>query len=208
MWMMTKDGSPRRSRRLKLNPVHLQGMMKPGRSVIICSHGGERRGVWGGPFVCLAWGRAPESVRKPQQPPLSDPQTRSVNRSTALPARNEGFFLCVCFFSSQKSQEPSVKCNFSRAAIFQQNRHPRWFQAQTCVGTWEPRMSPPQAQAGVDRVVPGTWDGHLPGVWKLIRLISTGSLGWCGARSALFRRHLVRGSESLRLLSGGEQKWR
>lgn len=38
-----------------------------------------------------------------------------------------------------------------------------------------------------------------------MRLISTGSLGWWGARSALFSRHLVRGSESLRLLCRSKQ---
>lgn len=57
-------------------------------------------------------------------------------------------------------------------------------------------------------VTPGTWDKHLPGVWKLMRRISTGSLGWWGARSALFRRHLVRGSESLRLLCGSKQTYK
>lgn len=46
----------------------------------------------------------------------------------------------------------------------------------------------------------------LPGVWKLILLISTGSLGWWGAISALFRRHLVRGSESFRLLHNKPKK--
>jgi hypothetical protein len=51
-------------------------------------------------------------------------------------------------------------------------------------------------------IIPGIWDQYIPGVWKLMRLISTGSLGWWGARSALFSRHLVRGSESLRLLQG------
>lgn len=54
-------------------------------------------------------------------------------------------------------------------------------------------------------VVPGARDKHIPGVWKLMRLISTGSLGWWGARSALFRRHLVRGSESFRLLCVSRQ---
>lgn len=54
--------------------------------------------------------------------------------------------------------------------------------------------------------VPGTWGKRVPGVWKLMRLISTGSLGWWGARSALFSRHLVRGSESLRLLWRRERR--
>lgn len=54
-------------------------------------------------------------------------------------------------------------------------------------------------------VVPGARDKHAPGVWKLMRLISTGSLGWWGARSALFSRHLVRGSESFRLLCVSRQ---
>lgn len=40
----------------------------------------------------------------------------------------------------------------------------------------------------------------IPGVWKLIRLISTGSVGWWAIISALLNRLLVPGSESLRLL--------
>lgn len=39
----------------------------------------------------------------------------------------------------------------------------------------------------------------LPGVWKLMRLISTGSVGWCGVMSALLSRHFVRGSDSFLL---------
>lgn len=39
----------------------------------------------------------------------------------------------------------------------------------------------------------------LPGVWKLIRLISTGSVGWWGVMSALLSRHFVRGSDSFLL---------
>lgn len=48
----------------------------------------------------------------------------------------------------------------------------------------------------------------LPGVWKLMRLISTGSVGWWGVMSALFSRHFVRGSDSflLRLQSDQETK--
>lgn len=46
----------------------------------------------------------------------------------------------------------------------------------------------------------------LPGVWKLMRLISTGSLGWWGVISALFSKHLIRGSESLRLLEGENRR--
>lgn len=40
----------------------------------------------------------------------------------------------------------------------------------------------------------------IPGVWKLMRLISTGSVGWWAIISALLKRLLVPGSESLRLL--------
>lgn len=40
----------------------------------------------------------------------------------------------------------------------------------------------------------------VPGVWKLMRLISTGSVGWWAIISALLNRLLVPGSESLRLL--------
>lgn len=39
----------------------------------------------------------------------------------------------------------------------------------------------------------------LPGVWKLMRLTSTGSVGWWGVMSALFSRHFVRGSDSFLL---------
>lgn len=39
----------------------------------------------------------------------------------------------------------------------------------------------------------------LPGVWKLMRLISTGSVGWWGVMSALLSRHFVRGSDSFLL---------
>ncbi len=41
---------------------------------------------------------------------------------------------------------------------------------------------------------------HVPGVWKLMRLISTGSVGLCAIISALLSKHLVPGSDSLRLL--------
>jgi len=45
----------------------------------------------------------------------------------------------------------------------------------------------------------------LPGVWKLMRLISTGSVGWWAISSALLKRLLVPGSESLRFLL--EHRW-
>ncbi|TNN23660.1 hypothetical protein EYF80_066218 [Liparis tanakae] len=61
------------------------------------------------------------------------------------------------------------------------------------------RPEDPRTQGPEDQSV-----ASVPGVWKLMRLISTGSVGWCGAMSALFSRHLVRGSASflLRLQDG------
>lgn len=49
--------------------------------------------------------------------------------------------------------------------------------------------------------------GGVPAVWKLMRLISTGSVGWCGVISALLSRHFVRGSDSflLRLKSNTDK---
>lgn len=81
--------------------------------------------------------------------------------------------------------------------------------ARVCSGKWalQPPTTPMWVTGGMAgsrcEARPSVGDARgraVPGVWKLIRLISTGSLGWWGARSALLSRHFVRGSESFRLL--------
>lgn len=126
-------------------------------------------------------------------------KTRGVNRSIALSAKRkeEGF---VVFTRPLSSPQTTAKASFG----CKQNQTMRVPSLEQ-VESWESgshctKHSVARQGRSLGSAVPGPRRKHIPGVWKLMRLISTGSLGWWGARSALFSRHLVRGSESLRLL--------